>query len=146
MSIPLTAGPPERTEGAIGAEAAGRAETAAAARGAEAGEPAGAAGAGTAKAVGADVAGAETPLAAGVGNLIAGAPVGLGGKLIRTVSFFGWTLAASAGLGGTAPDGKLGMFSAIFSAPTLESTTGSVKSLSSVFFSQLVRVKCQSTE
>jgi hypothetical protein len=38
---------------------------------------------------------------------------GLGGKLIRTVSFFGCTLAASPGLGGTDPDGMFGVFSAI---------------------------------
>lgn len=39
--------------------------------------------------------------------------VGLGGKLIRTVSFFGCTLAASAGLGGTPPGGGFGLLSAI---------------------------------
>jgi hypothetical protein len=49
---------------------------------------------------------------ASVGNLIVGAEVGFGGKLIRTVSFLGWTLAASAGLGGNAPPGA-GVFSAI---------------------------------
>jgi hypothetical protein len=42
---------------------------------------------------------------ASVGSLIVGAEVGLGGKLMRTVSFLGWTLAASAGLGGKAPPG-----------------------------------------
>jgi len=41
-----------------------------------------------------------------------GAAVGLGGKVIRTVSFFGWTLPVSF-FGGTAPPGKFGMFSAI---------------------------------
>jgi hypothetical protein len=56
------------------------------------------------------VDGAET---AGAGILIVGAAVGLGGKLIRTVSFFGCTLAASAGLGGTALEGVFGIFSAI---------------------------------
>jgi hypothetical protein len=40
--------------------------------------------------------------------------VGLGGKLIRTVSFLGCTLAASAGFGGTPPGGIFGMLSAIF--------------------------------
>jgi hypothetical protein len=46
--------------------------------------------------------------------LIVGAAVGLGGKLIRTVSFLGCTFAASVGLGGTAPDdGVFGTFSAI---------------------------------
>jgi hypothetical protein len=39
--------------------------------------------------------------------------VGLGGKLMRTVSFFGWTLAASAGRGGNAPPGDVGVFSGI---------------------------------
>jgi hypothetical protein len=46
-----------------------------------------------------DVGGAD----GGVGSLIVGAALCLGGRLIRTVSFLGWTLAASAGLGGTAP-------------------------------------------
>jgi hypothetical protein len=41
-----------------------------------------------------------------------GAAEGLGGKLMRTVSFLGWTLPVSF-LGGTAPDGMLGIFSAI---------------------------------
>ncbi len=49
----------------------------------------------------------------GVGNFIVGAEVGLGGKLMRTVSFFGCTLAASEGRGGAAPVGKFGKFSAI---------------------------------
>jgi len=40
-----------------------------------------------------------------VGSLIVGAAVGFGGRAIRTVSFFGWTLAASGGLGGTPPGG-----------------------------------------
>jgi hypothetical protein len=47
-----------------------------------------------------------------VGNLIVGAADGLGGKLIRTVSFLGWTLPVSF-FGGTAPAGTFGMFSAI---------------------------------
>ena len=41
-----------------------------------------------------------------------GAAEGLGGKLMRTVSFLGWTLPVSF-FGGTAPLGMLGMFSAI---------------------------------
>ena len=71
--------------------------------------------------VGADGAGAGTPVGAGPadagppggkeGNLMVA--VGLGGKLMRTVSFLGWTLAASAGLGGTPPGGGVGLFSAI---------------------------------
>jgi hypothetical protein len=52
-----------------------------------------------------------------VGNLIVGAEVGLGGKLMRTVSFFGCTLAASAGLGGIAPPGGVGILSAILLNP-----------------------------
>ncbi len=48
-----------------------------------------------------------------VGNLMVGEDAGLGGRLIRTVSFLGWTLAASPGLGGTAPPGTLGLVSAI---------------------------------
>ncbi len=66
-----------------------------------------------AAAAGLATAGAAAAGAAGAGILIVGAEVGLGGKLIRTVSFFGCTLAASVGLGGTAPEGVLGMFSAI---------------------------------
>jgi len=42
-----------------------------------------------------------------------GEEAGLGGRLIRTVSFFGCTFAASPGLGGSAPPGTGGMFSAI---------------------------------
>lgn len=41
-----------------------------------------------------------------------GAAEGLGGKLMRTVSFLGWTFPVSF-FGGTAPLGTLGMFSAI---------------------------------
>ena len=51
--------------------------------------------------------------AAGEGILIVGEVVGLGGRLIRTVSFFGCTLAASAGLGGAAPAGGFEFSSAI---------------------------------
>lgn len=75
-----------------------------------------AAGAATATATG---AAAAVPLECGgvpgasVGNFIVGAEVGLGGKLMRTVSFLGWTLAASAGLGGMAPPGGVGTLSAI---------------------------------
>jgi hypothetical protein len=35
------------------------------------------------------------------GSLIVGAAVGLGGRAMRTVSFFGCTFAASGGFGGT---------------------------------------------
>lgn len=47
------------------------------------------------------------------GSLIVGAAVGLGGKLIRTVSFFGWTLPDSVGFAGLAPPGRFGKLSAI---------------------------------
>jgi hypothetical protein len=57
-------------------------------------------------------AGGGGPPAGNVGNLIVGAAVGLGGRLIRTVSFLGCTLPVSAFLGGT-PGAGLGMFSAI---------------------------------
>jgi hypothetical protein len=46
-----------------------------------------------------------------VGNLIVA--VGLGGKLMRTVSFLGCTFAGSGGFGGTGPPGGFGMFSGI---------------------------------
>lgn len=58
-------------------------------------------------------AAAAGAMGAGAGILIVGAAVGFGGKLIRTVSFLGCTFAASAGLGGTAPEGVLGRLSAI---------------------------------
>ena len=65
--------------------------------------------------------GAAAPLVGGgvpgasVGNLIVGADVGLGGRLMRTVSFLGWTLEASAGLGGMAPPpGVIGLSGIIF--------------------------------
>jgi len=88
---------------------------------------AGAAGAAGAAAEAAATVGA---VGAGAGILIVGAAVGFGGKLIRTVSFLGCTLAASVGLGGTAPDGVLGLFSAInFSEPKLELAPVGVKCL-----------------
>src|SRR5437762_5830678 len=85
--------------------------------GAAAGRGAGVGGAGAC--AGAEAGAAATGAAAdgaagaGAGILIVGAAVGLGGKLIRTVSFFGCTLAASVGFGGTAPEGGFGGFSAI---------------------------------
>lgn len=57
--------------------------------------------------------GADGPPAGRVGSLIVGEELGLGGRLMRTVSFLGWTFAASAGLGGTAPPGVMGLLSAI---------------------------------
>jgi hypothetical protein len=64
-----------------------------------------------------------------VGNLIVGAEVGLGGKLMRTVSFLGCTLAASGGLGGSAPPGGVGVFSAISFNPasSVKLVRGAVK-------------------
>jgi hypothetical protein len=44
--------------------------------------------------------------------LIVGAADGFGGKLMRTVSFLGWTFPVSF-FGGTAPAGPPGIFSAI---------------------------------
>ena len=68
---------------------------------------------GTAAAGAAADAGAAAVAAAGrEGSLIVGAEVGLGGSAIRTVSFFGCTFAASAGLGGTGA-APLGVFSDI---------------------------------
>src|SRR5213596_3387477 len=88
--------------------------------GAAAGRGAGVGGAGACAGTGAGACAAATGAAAaagaagaGAGIFIVGAAVGLGGKLIRTVSFFGCTLAASAGFGGTAPEGGIGMLSAI---------------------------------
>jgi hypothetical protein len=115
---------------------AGREAGAAAARGAAgaAAEVRGAAGAcAGAAAVLRAGAGAEeaNPLGApggNVGSLMVGAAEGLGGKLMRTVSFLGWTLPVSF-FGGTAPPGMLGMFSAINLQLTknLNSLTGGVK-------------------
>ena len=86
-------------------------------RGAGAAAPAGVAGAGVwagaAGEVGAPAAATAGEGAAGTGILTVGAAVGLGGRLMRTVSFLGWIFAGSAGLSGAAPVGKLGMFSAI---------------------------------
>ena len=77
-------------------------------RAAAAGAAAVGAGAGTGAAVGPP----DGPPGGNVGSLIVGAAEGLGGKLMRTVSFLGWTLPVSF-LGGTAPLGIVGMFSAI---------------------------------
>src|SRR5437773_7969380 len=88
---------------------AGRCATgAAAARGAADADAGAAAGAGAAGAADAPVG----PPGGNVGSLIVGAAVGLGGRLMRTVSFLGWTLPVSF-FGGTAPVGPLGMLSAI---------------------------------
>jgi hypothetical protein len=73
------------------------------------GAGAGAAGAGDGRAAGA----AAAPLAGSVGNLMVAVGDGFGGRLMRTVSFFGCTLAESPGFGGTPPPGVLGVLSAI---------------------------------
>ena len=52
---------------------------------------------------------AAGPPGGSVGNLMVGAAVGFGGRLIRTVSFFGCTLPVSF-LGGIAPIGAPGIF------------------------------------
>ena len=59
-----------------------------------------------------------------------GDEVGFGGRLMRTVSFFGWTFAASGGLGGTGAPGVIGLLSAIvlLVEAKLESARASVKS------------------
>ena len=60
-------------------------------------------------------AGAAVPVAGAAGtagNLIVAVGLGGVGKLIRTVSFLGWTFAAS-GRGGTPPGGTFGVLSAI---------------------------------
>ncbi len=76
----------------------------------------------------AGAAAAVVGAAEGAGILMVGAEVGFGGRLIRTVSFFGCIFAASAGLGGKesagategagvgvsgAAGGRFGLFSAI---------------------------------
>jgi hypothetical protein len=78
-------------------------------------------GAGEAAAAGA----ADGPPGGRVGSLIVGAAEGFGGKLIRTVSFFGWTLPVSF-FGGIAPPGVLGMFSAIIDRIKIELVLTSV--------------------
>ncbi len=54
-----------------------------------------------------------------VGSLMVGAAEGFGGRLMRTVSFLGWTFPVSF-FGGIAPAGVFGMFSAIKSNLLLE--------------------------
>jgi hypothetical protein len=84
----------------------------------------------TATGAAAEVVGTATPEEGGVGKRTVGAAAGFGGKLMRTVSFLGCTFAASPDLGGTAPEGKLGMFSAInYCAFKLKFTRGGVKPL-----------------
>src|SRR5436190_6038745 len=115
VSKVLTAGAAATTGAGRGAPAAGAdGRGAAAAAGAAAVGRAGAGAWGGAAAAGAAVPaiGPVGPPGGRVGNLIVGAAEGLGGKLIRTVSFLGCTLPVSF-LGGTAPVGTFGIFSAI---------------------------------
>ena len=91
---------------AAGAAADGRGAGAWAASGAAAaGGAAASAGAGAPVTGGAAAAFTDAEGAAGFGILIVGAAVGFGGRLMRTVSFLGWTLALSDGFGGVAPAG-----------------------------------------
>jgi len=96
----LFGGPATRAAGApvAGAVGAGRAEGG------------GALGA-ACPAAGAPLGGAPTPPVGKVGNLMVA--VGLGGKLIRTVSFLPAGFGGSAGLGGIGPPGGFGTLSAI---------------------------------
>ena len=107
--------------------AAGARCTVGAGRVAAAGAAAGAAARGAAVVVRGAATGAATPAGRGggapgtelgapvgppggsVGNLIVGAADGLGGKLIRTVSFFGWTLPVDFFMGVTGEPGEPGM-------------------------------------
>ena len=98
VSSPLTAGPACTATGAGRGTAVGAGRGAAAAGAAAPGRGGVGAWAGAAAAapMGAPGAGpAPGPPGGRVGNLIVGAAEGLGGKLIRTVSFFGWTFPVS---------------------------------------------------
>jgi hypothetical protein len=62
---------------------------------------------------------------------------------MRTVSFLGWTFAGSAGLGGTAPVGKLGMFSAIvFLTANVDFASEGVKHYCSDSASARLAIRC----
>ncbi len=84
----------------------------------------GAAPAGAAAAGAEEAPGAAGPPAGRVGSLIVGDEVGLGGRLIRTVSFFGWIFAASGGFGGTESPGVVGLFSDIVLARWCQARIG----------------------
>jgi hypothetical protein len=94
------------------------------------GGPAGAAVAGRGEAGGGPgvaVAGAPgAPVAGSEGSLMV-AVAGLGGRLIRTVSFFGCTFAGSGGFGGTAPAGILGLLSAIVNCQLMHTKIASAE-------------------
>ena len=120
---------PGRPPAALGGAGGGGAEPAG--RGAAAVGAAAATGAaGRGAAVGAAAAGAAL-VGGKEGSLIVGAAVGLGGRAMRTVSFFGCTLAASGGFGGTPPGvGGIGVGSAInYCADKLGGGKIAVKSL-----------------
>jgi hypothetical protein len=77
------------------------------------GAPGAAAGAPGAAPLGVAGAGAGAAAVGTEGSLIVGAADGFGGRLMRTVSFLGWTFDGSGGFGGTEPPGTLGVLSAI---------------------------------
>ncbi len=112
LSNPLTPAAAAGREGADGFMVGAGAEAAVAVARPTGVDAAVGGGGGEATATGA--AAPEGTEADGAGILIVGAAVGFGGRLMRTVSFLGCTFAASAGFGGRAPAGILGMFSAIF--------------------------------
>jgi hypothetical protein len=131
IAKPLSS-PPVDATGTYGrGGGAGRPAGAAAGRGAGVGGAgAGAGAAATGGAWTGALAGGAAAAGVGAGILMVGAAVGLGGKLMRTVSFLGCTLAASVGLGGTAPNGGFGICSAInVFAAKLEFGPGSVNGL-----------------
>ena len=111
---------PGATRGMAGAgraawAVAAAAATAAGARGAAPGGRGAATGAATPGGRGAVVAGAGIPPGApvgppggSVGSLIVGAAEGLGGKVMRTVSFFGWTFPVDFFMGVTGAPGTPG--------------------------------------
>jgi len=111
MANPLSSAP------TVGAAAAGAdrwtAGAAVVARGAAMGAAPRGAAAGAAAALAMDGMGGALdapvgPPGGSVGSLMVGAAEGFGGKLMRTVSFLGWTLPVSF-FGGTAPPGAPGM-------------------------------------
>src|SRR5258708_6595226 len=113
ISSPLAAAGTTATDAAGRCEATGAGREAATAGAAPIRGALGAWGGAPAPTAGAGAAGtAVGPPGGRVGSLIVGAADGFGGKLIRTVSFLGWTFPVSF-FGGTAPPGMLGMFSAI---------------------------------
>lgn len=140
LSRPVMAGAAATTAGRAATGAGVARGTAGAAAAVARGAAAAAAGAATGAAAGAPAAGAAAATAGAglpagppggrVGSLIVGAAVGFGGKVMRTVSFLGWTLPVSF-FGGTAPPGRFGMFSGISSMTrgSLRAVARCVKSL-----------------